>query len=89
MSGPRLARRARLRFDRHTGAWLLLYPERGLALNATAAAVARLLTGEHAVDAIIDRVRATAPEAARAVVEHDVLRFLDQLRERRLLEDAG
>jgi hypothetical protein len=36
---PRLAPRARLRFDRHAGQWLLLYPERGLALNASAAAI--------------------------------------------------
>ena len=86
---PRLAARARLRFDRHGGEWLLLYPERGLALNATAAAVAQLLTGDHAVDTIVDRVHATAPDTSRAVVERDVLRFLDQLHERRLLEDAG
>ena len=89
MTRPRLAARARLRFDRHAGAWLLLYPERGLALNATAAAVAQLLTGEHGVDAIVDRVHATAPDVARPVVERDVLAFLDQLRDRRLLEDAG
>jgi coenzyme PQQ biosynthesis protein PqqD len=86
---PRLAARARLRFDRHAGGWLLLYPERGLALNATAAAVAQLLTGEHAVDAIVDRVHAAAAGAPRATVERDVLDFLDALVERRLLDDAG
>jgi coenzyme PQQ biosynthesis protein PqqD len=89
MTRPRLAARARLRFDRHAGAWLLLYPERGLALNPTAAVVAQLLTGEHGVDTIVDRVHATAPGVARPVVERDVLAFLDQLRDRRLLEDAG
>jgi coenzyme PQQ biosynthesis protein PqqD len=86
---PRLAARARLHFDRHAGAWLLLYPERGLALNATAAAVVRLLTGEHGVDAIVDRVHSTAPDAARAVVARDVRAFLERLRDRRLLEDGG
>ena len=33
-SRPALAGKARLRFDRASGGYLLLYPERGLALNA-------------------------------------------------------
>src|SRR5262249_37838533 len=44
---PRLSPRARLREDARRGEVLLLYPERGLLLNSTAAAIARLLTGEH------------------------------------------
>ena len=89
MTHPRLAARARLHHDRHSGEWLLLYPERGLALNATAVAVVRLLTGEHDVPAIVERVHATAPTATRAMVERDVRAFLDRLIERRLVEDAG
>jgi coenzyme PQQ biosynthesis protein PqqD len=42
---PRLAPRARLRPDRQTGRTLLLYPEAGLALNATAAATLALCDG--------------------------------------------
>ena len=36
-SRPQLARKARLRTDRLTGETLLLYPEHGLVLNASAA----------------------------------------------------
>lgn len=85
---PRLAARARLRFDRHAGQWLLLYPERGLALNAQAAAIAQLLTGEHTVDAIVSRLVAACETASRTTVERDVRDFLDALAARRLLEDG-
>jgi coenzyme PQQ biosynthesis protein PqqD len=88
-SQPRLAARARLRFDRHARQWLLLYPERGLALNAQAGAIAQLLTGEHSVDAIVTRLLVTFPAAARATIEQDVFDFLKDLAARRLLEDDG
>ena len=87
-SRPRLAARARLRWDRHAEQWLLLYPERGLALNAQAAAIARLLTGEHSIGAIVARLAAAFPGASSDDVERDVLAFLAQLAERRLLEAA-
>ena len=48
-SRPRLAPKARLRFDRKSSRYMLLYPERGLVLNATAADVVQLCTGEHTV----------------------------------------
>ena len=86
-SRPRLAARARLRFDRHAAQWLLLYPERGLVLNAQAAAIAQLLTGEHSVDAIVTRLLATFPTASRDAIERDVLEFLDVLATRRLVDD--
>lgn len=87
-SRPRLAARARLRFDRHGDEWLLLYPERGLALNETAVAVVRLLTGEHTVDAIVTRLLADR-SATRDVVERDVVAFLDQLLARCLIEEGA
>jgi pyrroloquinoline quinone biosynthesis protein D len=83
---PRLARRARLRFDRHAGQWLLLYPERGLVLNESAAAVVALLTGEHAVEAIVTRLSARYPSADRRDLERDVVALLGRLRKRRLLD---
>lgn len=85
-SRPRLAARARLRWDRHAAQWLLLYPERGLALNAQAAAIARLLTGEHTVDAIVGRLLAEFPDAPRDTLERDVLGFLRELAARRLVD---
>ena len=85
---PRLAPRARLRFDRHAGHWLLLYPERGLVLNESAAAIVALLTGEHAIDAIVARLRARYPSAGARRLERDVVALLDRLRRRRLVETA-
>ena len=85
-SRPRLAARARLRWDRHAAQWLLLYPERGLALNAQAAAIARLLTGEHSVEAIVTRLLAAFPTASRDTVESDVFAFLRVLAARRLVD---
>ncbi len=91
MSGRRLrlATRARLHFDRHADQWLLLYPERGLALNRTAVEIVRLLTGEHTLEGIVARLAADAPPDARATVACDVERFVDVLASRCLLDDAG
>ena len=83
---PRLAPRARLRFDRHAGQWLLLYPERGLALNESAAAIVALFTGDHAVEAIVTELLARHPSAQRRDVERDVLGLLERLVARRLVE---
>ena len=85
-SRPRLAARVRLRYDRHAAEWLLLYPERGLALNAQAAAIAQLLTGEHSVEAIVTRLLGAFPSASRDALERDVLAFLEILAARRLVD---
>src|SRR5256886_14851966 len=55
-SRPRLASKVRLRFDRKGERYMLLYPEKGLVLNPTAAAIVRLCTGEHTVGAIVERL---------------------------------
>ena len=39
---PRLAGKARLRFDRKGERYMLLYPEKGLVLNDTATAIVKL-----------------------------------------------
>jgi hypothetical protein len=49
-SRPRLARKARLREDRIAGQTLLLYPEHGLVLNPSAAAIVRLCDGRSVRD---------------------------------------
>ena len=80
---PRLAPKARLRVDPKTGETLLLYPERGLALNPTGAEVLGLCTGELCVREIIAKLseRHGNPES----VASDVQAFLTQLAERNLL----
>ena len=81
---PRLASKARLRPDRQTGGWLLLYPERALALNATAVEVVQLCTGEHSVADMVARL-AARHGTDDASVERDVRAFLDALTARGLL----
>ncbi|HLC41524.1 MAG TPA: pyrroloquinoline quinone biosynthesis peptide chaperone PqqD [Methylomirabilota bacterium] len=86
-SRPRLAAKTRLRFDRKAGQYMLLYPEKGLALNPTAAAIAKLCTGEHTVGAIVDQLLADYRAGSREAVERDVFTFLDSLTDRGLLAD--
>jgi pyrroloquinoline quinone biosynthesis protein D len=81
---PRLATKARLRRDRISDALVLLSPERGLVLNGTAAAVAVLLTGEHTLGDIIDRI-ASRYTAERAFIAAEVQAFVDDLEQRGLV----
>lgn len=82
----RLAARVRLRFDRHSGKHVLLYPERGLELNASGERIALLCREEHAVGEIVELLAAQAADAPRAMIERDVLDFLRALDDRGLLE---
>jgi coenzyme PQQ biosynthesis protein PqqD len=85
---PRLARKVRLRFDARSGKHVLLYPERGLELSATAAEIARLCTGELSAAAIVDSLHARHDAEPRARIEAEVLAFLAELEARGLLAPA-
>ncbi|MET0593603.1 MAG: pyrroloquinoline quinone biosynthesis peptide chaperone PqqD [Polyangiaceae bacterium] len=84
----RLAPHARLRFDRHRQEHMLLYPERGIVLSATAADVVGLLGGPKSVDAIVDSLAAKYGEAARADIARDVLDLLHDLASRGLVVEV-
>src|SRR6266581_4367040 len=71
---------------RKTARYLLLYPERGLVLNPTAADVAKLCTGEHTVHAIVERLVEKYAPQPRDGVERDVMSFLAALTERGLMQ---
>jgi coenzyme PQQ biosynthesis protein PqqD len=86
-SRPIVAAKARLRWDARTSRHLLLYPERGLILNPTAADVIQLCTGEHTVGTIIDRLAAKYTPQPRDTVEREVLAFLVHMVERGLIRD--
>ena len=77
-STPRLAPGVRLREDVFGGRTVLLAPERGLLLGATAAAVLRLCDGRD----VDDLVRALG----QGDVLGDVLPFLQALADRGLIE---
>jgi coenzyme PQQ biosynthesis protein PqqD len=84
---PRIASKARLRYDRKTGRTMLLYPEKGLVLNPTAAEIAKLCTGEHSVAAIVAQLATQYGKDASAI-QGEVMQFLSSLAERGLLQEA-
>jgi coenzyme PQQ biosynthesis protein PqqD len=86
---PRLAAKAMLRLDRQSGRLVLVYPERGLLLNATAGAIAARCTGDHDVAEIVDELARRFPRVARASLEADVHAFLENLERRGLLREEA
>jgi len=81
-----LARQVRLKLDPRSGRQMLLYPEKGLELNETAARVAALCFEPCTVADIVDRMVAAADGAVpRAKIEDEVLAFLRALEDRGLL----
>jgi coenzyme PQQ biosynthesis protein PqqD len=85
----RLAPKARLHFDRHTRRHLLLYPERGLALNQSASDVLLQCVEGCRVADIIEQLVAKYGEEQRAAIGEDVLALLRTLAERGLLREVA
>ncbi len=85
MSYPRIASKARLVRDRHEGGLVLVYPERGLVLDETAADVARRLDGSRTVPAIVEELVALYGEGAREAITSDVDELLASLASRGLV----
>ena len=83
---PRLTPKVRLRFDRKTGRYLLLYPETGLDLNGTATDIARLCTGAYTVDEIVWHMVRLHGAVPYAEIERHVNTFLTALAGRALLQ---
>ena len=86
---PRLSRGVRLRPDPRDGTPVLLSPERGLRLSATAAAVVGLCDGARDVEAIVGELAARYAAARpddRARIDGDVRKLLEDLRGRGLIE---
>jgi pyrroloquinoline quinone biosynthesis protein D len=84
---PRLARKARLKWDAIESRWMLLAPERGIALSASAAAILKRCDGSASIDAIAqalaEETRAPVDEVAR-----DVASFVTEMHARGLVEIA-
>ena len=89
LSRPKLASKVRLRWDRREGKHMLLYPERGLLLNATAAEIVQRCTGEHTVEGIVDQLAEKFPGKAREEMEAEVMVFLGQMHSRGLVQVGG
>jgi coenzyme PQQ biosynthesis protein PqqD len=87
-SRPRLAAKARLRFDRKSARYMLLYPERGLLLNPTAADVLQRCDGLRTVDSIVEEL-AQQYGHERPAVEREVMTFLQSMADRGLVHGAA
>lgn len=85
---PRLASKVRLRFDRHSGQHLLLYPERGMQLDPHAAEILQLCDGTRTIATVAAEL-AQRHHHEVSTVESDVLAFLQQLQDRCLIEAAS
>jgi coenzyme PQQ biosynthesis protein PqqD len=83
--GPRLSPKARLKWDARERRYLLLYPERGLALSDTASAILKLCDGAHSLDAIADALLRTSPASDRQAILDDVAAFLGEMQRRGLV----
>jgi pyrroloquinoline quinone biosynthesis protein D len=83
---PRLASRARLKFDPIAKQEMLLFPEAALALNETGAAIVRLCDGARSIDGIVDQLSKKYSDADRDALMREVIYFLDTIRTRGLLQ---
>jgi len=84
---PKLAPKTKLRLDPKSGKYILLYPEKGLLLNPTGAAILKLCDGQQPLSAIISALAAefqSDPELLRV----EVLGFVQGLLDRGLLQAA-
>lgn len=68
---------------------MLVYPDRGMTLNPSAAAILELCTGEHNVTEIVAALHGSAGGATRADVQRDVEAFLESMLERMLIRIDG
>jgi pyrroloquinoline quinone biosynthesis protein D len=83
---PLITARARLKWDRREGRHLLLYPERGLALSETAAAILELCNGTRTLGDIAVEVARKYPDSDALTVQREVVTFLEELGRRGLIE---
>ncbi len=81
----KLAPKTKLRLDQKTGKYLLLYPEKGLLLNPTGAAILKLCTGEQSLSQIITTLAAEFQNEPE-VLKPEVLTFVQGLLDRGLLQ---
>lgn len=83
---PKLAKKARLKLDRHADKYMIIYPERGLELNDEAAAIAKKCDGTRSIAVIAEELAAEHVGAPREAIEKDVLAFVARLRDSGLLD---
>jgi pyrroloquinoline quinone biosynthesis protein D len=83
---PRLAARARLKFDPIAKQEMLLFPEAALALNETGASIVRLCDGARSIDEIVEQLAGKYGNTDREALTREVMDFVDTIRARGLLQ---
>jgi pyrroloquinoline quinone biosynthesis protein D len=83
---PRLASRARLKFDAIAKQDMLLFPEAALMLNETGAAIVRMCDGARSVDQIVEALAEQFRGIDRDAIRLEVEDFLESIRARGLLQ---
>ena len=89
LARPRLAAKARLKWDKLGSRYMILYPERGIVLNKSAASIVKMCDGARSIDGIIAELVSTSVEADPAQIRADVLSFLGELRKLGLLDESS
>ena len=84
---PKLAPKTKLRLDPKTGKYILLYPEKGLLLNPTGAAILKLCDGQKSLSEIVSTL-ALEFQSGADVLRPEVLGFVQGLLDRGLLQAA-
>lgn len=84
----RLHAKVRVAFDPIRACPMLLYPERGLALNEVAYALVLMCDGEASVAQIVETLSRRFSNVSPRTIELDAMAFLQELRRRGLLEEA-
>jgi pyrroloquinoline quinone biosynthesis protein D len=85
-SRPRIAPKARLRWDEREQRYFLLYPERGLRLSPSAGEILRRCDGEWSIAEIARELQGLHPGAEPSTIQEDVLKLLSDLIMRGLVE---
>lgn len=83
---PRLAKKARLRFDRHSKRHMIVYPERGLVLNESAATIVKMCDGSLNLGQILHSLCRDAEPASADRIVADVHELIESLAKKGLLE---
>jgi len=83
---PRLASKARLRWDNVEKRHMLVFPEAALLLNETAAEILKLCDGERTVEEIVDTLAHQFVGTDRTLMAEEVMDLLTRIRTRGLLE---
>ena len=83
---PRLASKARLRWDNVEKRQMLVFPEAAMLLNESATAILKLCDGERQIEQIVDALVEQFVGAERGVITNEVTALLTRLQARGLVE---